>query len=75
MKKSSESPSRVVSGVLVETTGPWVLMGLPLGKLDLNGTVVIGVSAEAPLAKAWLGAEPGDEVRLGPSTLLIKALH
>lgn len=75
MKKSSESPARVVSGVLVETTGPWVLMGLPLGKLDLDGTVVLGVSSEAPLAKAWLGAEQGDEVRMGPSTFLIKALH
>ena len=75
MQKSSEPPSRVVSGVLVETTGPWVLMGLPLGKLDLEGTVVLGVSAEAPLAKAWFGAEPGDEVRMGPSKFLIKALH
>ena len=75
MQKSSEPPSRVASGVLVETTGPWVLMGLPLGKLDLEGTMVLGVSAEAPLAKAWFGAEPGDEVRMGPSTFLIKALH
>ena len=75
MKMSSESPARVVSGVLVETTGPWVLMGLPLGKIDLNGTVVIGVSSEAPLAKAWFGSMPGDEVCLGPSTFLIKALH
>jgi hypothetical protein len=75
MQKPSEPPSRVAFGVLVETTGPWVLMGLPLGKLDLEGTVVFGVSAEAPLAKAWFGAEPGDEVRMGPSTFLIKALH
>ena len=75
MKMSSESPARVVSGVLIETTGPWVLMGLPLGKIDLNGTVVIGVSSEAPLAKAWFGSKPGDEVCLGPSTFLIKALH
>ena len=75
MKKSSESPARVVSGVLVETTGPWVLMGLPLGKLDLEGTVVLGVSSEAPLAKAWFGSKPGDEVHMGPSTFLIKALH
>ena len=75
MQKSSEPPSRVASGVLVETTGPWVLMGLPLGKLDLEGTMVFGVSSEAPLAKAWIGAKPGDEVRLGPSTFLIKALH
>ena len=75
IQKSPEPPSRVASGVLVETTGPWVLMGLPLGKLDLDGTVVLGVSSEAPLAKAWFGAKPGDEVSMGPSTFLIKALH
>ena len=75
MQKSEEPSSRVASGVLVETTGPWVLMGLPLGKLDLDGTVVLGVSSEAPLAKAWFGAKPGDEVRMGPSTFLINALH
>ena len=75
MQKSSEVPSRIATGVLVETTGPWVLMGLPLGKLDLGGTVVLGVSAEAPLAQAWLGAEPGDEVRMGPSTFIVEALH
>ena len=54
---------------------PWVLVGLPFGKLDLEGTLVLGVSSEAPLAKAWFGAKPGDEVRMGPSTFLIKALH
>ena len=75
MQKSSEVPFRVATGVLVETSGPWVLMGLPLGKLDLGGALVLGVSAEAPLAKAWLGAKPGDEVCMGPSTFLVKALH
>ena len=75
MQKSLETPSRVASGVLVETTGPWVLIGLPLGKLDLEGTVVLGVSSEAPLAKAWFGTKQDDEVRMGPTTFLIKALH
>ena len=75
MQKASVLPVFVASGVLVETTGPWVLVGLPFGKLNLEGTLVLGVSSEAPLAKAWIGAEPGDEVRMGPSTFLIKALH
>ena len=75
MQKSSEPPVRVASGVLVETTGPWVLVGLPFGKLNLDGALVLGVSSEAPLAKSWHGAKSGDEVRMGPSTLLIKALH
>ena len=75
MQKASVVPVFVTSGVLVETSGPWVLVGLPFGKLNLEGTLVLGVSSEAPLAKAWHGAKPGDEVRMGPSTFLIKALH
>ena len=75
MKQVQTAPVRVVSGVLVETTGPWVLVGLPLGKLSLDGGLVLGVSPEAPLAQAWHGAKVGDEVRLGSSTLQIVALH
>ena len=75
MKQVQTAPVRVASGVLVETTGPWVLVGLPLGKLSLDGGLVLGVSPEAPLAQAWHGAEVGDEVRLGSSTLQIVALH
>ena len=75
MQKAAVAPAFVASGVLVETTGPWVLVGLPFGKLNLDGALVLGVSSEAPLAKAWRGAKPGDEVRMGPSTFLIQALH
>lgn len=75
MQKASVAPSFVASGVLVETTGPWVLVGLPFGKLNLDGALVLGVSSEAPLAKAWHGAKPGEEVRMGPSSFLIQALH
>lgn len=75
MKQVQTAPVRVASGVLVETTGPWVLVGLPLGKLSLDGGLVLGVSPEAPLAQAWHGSKVGDEVRLGSSTLQIVALH
>ena len=74
-RQASTTPVRVVAGVLVQTTGPWVLVGLPLGKVSLDGDLVFGVSAEAPIAKAWHGAQVGQEVRLGPSPLEIVALH
>lgn len=75
LRQSKADPVRVATGVLVQTTGPWVLVGLPLGKLSIQGGLVLGVSPEAPLAKAWHGAQVGDEVRLGPSPLQIVALH
>ena len=40
MQKASVVPVFVTSGVLVETSGPWVLVGLPFGKLNLEGTLV-----------------------------------
>ena len=66
---------RVSSGALVETTGPWVLVGVPLGKVQLPDALVLCVGAEAPLAQQWHGAQPGDQVALGPQQLTIQAIH
>ena len=66
---------RVSPGALVETTGPWVLVGVPLGKVQLPDALVLCVGAEAPLAQQWHGAKPGDQVALGPQKLAIQAIH
>ena len=66
---------RVSPGALVETTGPWVLVGVPLGKVQLPHALVLCVGAEAPLAQQWHGAQPGDQVALGPQKLTIQAIH
>jgi uncharacterized protein YukE len=68
-------PLRVAPGVLVETDGPWVLMGLALGRMQVDDLVVYSVSNDAPLAQAWKGAVPGDTVNLGPETRTIRGLH
>ena len=73
--ESKVSPVRVASGVLVETDGPWVLVGVALNRIDMREGHVYGVSSEAPLAKAWHGAEVGDVKSLGPNQLTIVALH
>ena len=66
---------RVSQGALVETTGPWVLVGVPLGKVQLPNALVLCVGTEAPLARQWHGAQPGDQVALGPQKLTIQAIH
>ena len=66
---------RVSPGALVETTGPWVLVGVPMGKVKLPEALVLCVGAEAPLAQQWHGAQTGDEVVLGPQKLTIQAIH
>ena len=66
---------RVSPGALVETTGPWVLVGVPMGKVQLPDALVLCVGAEAPLAQQWHGAQPGDQVVLGSQQLTIQAIY
>ena len=66
---------RVSPGALVETTGPWVLVGVPMGKVQLPDALVLCVDAEAPLAQQWHGAQPGDQVVLGSQQLTIQAIY
>lgn len=66
---------RVSPGALVETTGPWVLVGVPMGKVQLPDALVLCVGAEAPLAQQWYGAQPGDQVVLGSQQLTIQAIY
>jgi len=66
---------RVCAGALVQTSGPWVLVGVSLGKIQLPYALVLCVGAEAPLAQQWHGAQPGDQVALGPQQLTIEAIH
>lgn len=75
LKQGRGVAERVVEGVLVETNGPWVLIGVALGRLVVNHEEVVGVSAEAPLAKQWNGSKVGDAVTMGPRSLIIRALH
>ena len=77
MKRAAQDKAiqRVSPGALVETTGPWVLVGVPLGKVQLPDALVLCVGAEAPLAQQWHGAKPGDQVALGPQKLAIQAIH
>ena len=62
-------------GALVETTGPWVFVGIPMGKLQLGEDVVLCVGPSAPIVKVWGGIEEGDEVSLGPNRLTILGHH
>lgn len=72
---SESQPQRVGYGVLVQTNGPWVLVGIPLGKIQISDAVVWAISAEAPVAQAWQGAKVGDAVQLGPQTHIIEGLY
>ena len=73
--KSKSSPTRVASGVLIETEGPMILVGVPIGKVQFEGRVVLSISSEAPAAKASQGLRVGDVIKLGPQSWKIVRLH
>ena len=73
-RNADVQPQKVNPGVLVQTDGPWVLVGIPLGKIQSADALLLAISAEAPVAKAWQGAKVGDSVQLGPQTLTIEGL-
>ena len=75
IKQSKQKPNRVAAGVLVETNGPWVLVGVAFGRLELPTYEIVGASLKAPLAHAWHGSVVGDVVNIGPKKWTIKALH
>ena len=75
IEQSKQKPNRVAAGVLVETNGPWVLVGVAFGRLELPTCEIVGASSKAPLAQAWHGSVVGDVVNMGPKKWTIKALH
>lgn len=68
-------PKRVASQVLVVTNGPRVLIGWPLGKVKCDQGDVFAISADAPLAKSWHGAQVGDTVNMAGQSWTIEALY
>ena len=68
-------PTRVASHVLVVTNGPQVLIGWPLGKIKCDEGDVFAMSADAPLAKSWRGAQVGDMVNVAGQSWTIEALY
>ena len=56
------------AGTLIQTTGPWIFVGLPMGKITLNDAVVLVVGPDAPLAQAIRGKGAGDSIQVGSST-------
>ena len=66
---------RVAPGALVETDGPWVFVGLGLGRLELEAGEVLSISPASPLAEALRGKRVGDAVVLGGIRATVRAIH
>lgn len=60
------------AGWLYRTTGPWVFVGISIGKIHVNNQVVLVVGEDAPLAQSIQGKGVGSELTIGPSQFIIE---
>ena len=60
------------AGWLYRTTGPWIFVGISMGKILVNDQVILVVGDDAPLAKSLQGKGVGSELTIGPSQFIIE---
>jgi hypothetical protein len=60
-----------IQGWLYRTTGPWIFVGLSIGKIVVESQTVLVIGAEAPLAKLLKDKGVGDEVVVGATKIQI----
>ncbi|MBO9618668.1 MAG: hypothetical protein J7539_06475 [Niabella sp.] len=63
--------SQFAPGALIETDAHFLLIGVSLPTLELNGKKVIGITTKAPVYGALEGKKKGDELHLGKKDYLI----
>ena len=62
-------------GALVTVTGRNLFLAVPTQPFTFQGMEILGISCEAPLAKAMLGLGPGDSIDLEDTELVIEAVQ
>jgi transcription elongation GreA/GreB family factor len=71
MEKSHEV---VGLGCVVEVTGMTLFVGIPYGKLTLEGKELFAISGKSPVAQLMMGKRTGDKFEMNKETLEIKDL-
>jgi transcription elongation GreA/GreB family factor len=62
-------------GALVTVNGRNLFLAVPTQPFTFLGIEILGISCEAPLAKAMLGLGPGDSIVFEETELVIEAVH
>jgi hypothetical protein len=64
----------ITSGTLVQTTGGYFLIGVPVGTISVNGVSVYCISATAPMAQAFIHKKAGETLSFNGKTWQITAI-
>ena len=62
-------------GAIVTVNGRNLVLAVPTQPFTFQGMEILGISCEAPLAKAMLGLGPGDSIDYEQTQLVIEAVH
>ena len=67
--------SSVDRGALVTVNGRKLFLAVPTQPFTFQGMEILGISCEAPLAKAMLGLSTGESIDFGETQLVIEAVQ
>jgi transcription elongation GreA/GreB family factor len=62
-------------GAIVTVNGQNLFLSVPTQPFTFQGMEILGISCEAPLAKAILGLRPGDSIDFEETQLVIEAVQ
>jgi transcription elongation GreA/GreB family factor len=69
-----KTTSRIVNGSLVNTNQGYFLIAAALGKVVIEGQVIMAVSPSSPLGAKLLGLQVGDSFQLNTNTFVIMSV-
>ncbi|HEX5027150.1 MAG TPA: hypothetical protein VFV68_17845 [Agriterribacter sp.] len=65
---------RISKGSLVKTSKGWLFMSVALGKIVVDGTLVIALSPQSPLGKKLVGLPPSGIAEVNGVTYIVEEL-
>jgi len=64
----------IINGSLVETNYGWIYISVPLGRVEVNATQVMCLSAQSPLGVNLMGKAIGEKVQINAAEYLVKSI-
>ena len=71
LKKSTNSEGIISVGSIIHTTTGYFILGIGLGKIEVDGAMCFAVSSASPIGKILLGKKVGDVFEFNASKIEI----
>ncbi|MHA6726525.1 hypothetical protein ACX3PU_00500 [Chryseobacterium sp. A301] len=71
LEQKNQSHERLEKGALVKTSGDWYFLGVSIPSTEINKTVIVSVSDQAPVYREFTSKKIGDRLEVGQQSLEI----